>query len=186
MCLTLGTGIGGGLILDGVMCRGARGAAGELGHMVIDPRGHRCGCGRQGCLEAYVGTAEILRKGHRLLHRASTPLRAAVRQSGGRLSPQLLSEAARDGDPGARRLWKEIGQALGIGLANVVNLLNPDRIVVGGGVANAWRWFAPTMRKVVRKEAIGISARSARIVRARLGNRAGIVGAAVLVWDETG
>lgn len=185
VCLTLGTGVGGGLILNGALCRGASGAGGELGHMVIDPRGSRCGCGRRGCLEAHVGTAEILRKGRRLARRASTQLRASMRRSGGRLTPQLLSQAAQHGDAGARRLWQEIGQALGIGLANVVNLLNPDRMVIGGGIANAWRWFAPTMRQVVRDEAIDISARSVRIVRARLGNRAGIVGAAALVWDRT-
>ncbi|MBI3084011.1 MAG: ROK family protein [Candidatus Omnitrophica bacterium] len=186
VCLTLGTGVGGGLLFDGELYRGASGAAGELGHMAIDPRGRRCGCGARGCLEAQVGTAAILSLGRRAIRRGAGPLRTLARQANGRLTPALIAQAARQGDPAAREIWMEVGRSLGVGLANVINLLNPDRVVIGGGVSKAWGLFSPTLIETVRAQAMGISAGAARIVRARLGDRAGIVGAAVLVWQETG
>ncbi len=175
VCLTLGTGVGGGLMIEGRLFRGSSGTAGELGHMVIDPRGPRCGCGARGCLEAHVGTAAIVRLG-----------RAIPRQGIGPLTPEQITRAAERGNRRAQAVWARIGAQLGIGLANVVNLLNPDRIVIGGGVANAWRWFYPTMTHTMRAQALAVPASEVRVVRARLGNRAGIVGAAVLVWNELG
>ena len=175
VCLTLGTGVGGGLLFEGALYRGASGAAGELGHMVIDPTGPRCGCGARGCLEAHVGTAAILSLGRR-----------AIRQGARPLTPELIAHAAQHGNARARRVWVEVGRRLGIGLANLVNLLNPDRIIIGGGVANAWRFFYPTMMATMRSQAMDVPGRAVRVVRARLGNHAGIVGAAVLVWNETG
>jgi glucokinase len=186
VCVTLGTGVGGGLIFNGALHRGARGAAGEVGHMVIDPRGNRCGCGARGCLEAQVGTAAILRMGRRAIRRRAGPLRTLAAQARGRITPELVAHAARQGDAAARQIWVEVGRSLGSGLANVVNLLNPDRIVIGGGVANAWSLFYPTLIRRMRTQAMEASARAVQIVRARLGNHAGIVGAAVLVWQETG
>ncbi len=154
--------------------------------MVINPRGRRCGCGARGCLEAHVGTAAILSLGRRAIRHGAEPLRTLARQSGGRLTPALISEAAQRGDAAARELWTTIGRSLGIGLVNVVNLLNPDRIVIGGGVANAWRWFATSAIATVRTQAMAVPGRHVRIVRAQLGNHAGIVGGAVLVWNEIG
>jgi glucokinase len=183
--LTLGTGLGGGLIFNGALYRGSRGAAGEVGHMVIDPRGNRCGCGARGCLEAQVATAAILRMGRRAIRRGAGPLRTLSRRARGRLTPELVSQAARRGDAAARQIWREVGRSLGIGLGNVVNLLNPDRIVIGGGIANAWEWFYPSLITTVRAQAMEVSARSVQVVRARLGKSAGVVGAAVLVWHET-
>jgi glucokinase len=183
VCLTLGTGVGGGLVIGGRLYRGARGAAGEIGHMAIDAQGPRCGCGRRGCLEALVGTAAILRLGRGAMARSSR-LRALVRASHGRLMPRLIGRAARSGDPAARQVWVEIGRRLGVGLANLANLLNPECIVIGGGVSNNWTSFAPTMRKTLRAEAMDVPGRTVRVVRTALGDRAGIIGAAVLVWEE--
>lgn len=183
--MTLGTGVGGGLVFDGRLYRGCRGAAGELGHMVIDPRGRQCGCGRRGCLEAQIGTAAILSMGRQAIHRHAGLLRESVRRAGGRLTPELISRVAAKGDRHARAIWVEVGHRLGIGLTNLVNFLNPDRVVIGGGIGNAWRWFAPAALSTVRNEAMAVPAQAVRIVRARLGNAAGVVGAAVLVWDET-
>ena len=183
VCLTLGTGVGGGFILDGSLVRGASGAAGEAGHMVIDPRGPRCGCGARGCLEAHVGTAALLRMGRRALRMGAEPLGRLTRAAGGLLTPALLSRAARLGDARARRIWEEFGRRLGIGVANLANLLNPDRVVLGGGVAGAWPLFYPSLAGTVRAQAMEAAVRPMRIVRARLGNRAGIVGAAVLIWE---
>ena len=171
--VTLGTGVGGGLVIDGALVRGASGSAGEIGHTTVDPEGPRCPCGSRGCLEALVGTAAILRRA-----RQAMPHR-------GRLSPEALSQAARGGDRAARRIWRDVGVSLGIGLSNVINLLNPERIVLGGGVANAWPWFGPSLRATVRRRAFAVPRRACRIVRASLGERAGIIGGAVLVWDKT-
>ena len=184
VCVTLGTGVGGGLIFGGRLHHGVAGSAGEIGHMVIDPAGSRCGCGRRGCLEAHVGTAAILAMGTRAIRRGAGPLRTLARKAGGRLTPALISQAARHGDAAAKQIWVDVGRALGLGLSNIVNLLNPDRLVIGGGVANAWPHFAPTMMRTVRQEAMEVPARAVRIVRAHLARDAGIVGAAVLVWNE--
>lgn len=186
VCLTLGTGVGGGLIFNGELYRGAADAAGEIGHMVVDPRGRRCACGSRGCLEAQVGTAAILSMARRAIRQGAGPLRTLTRQSRGSLTPELVSRAARAGDGGARQIWIEIGRWLGRGVANLVNLLNPERVILGGGVANAWGLFAPTLTQTVRTQAMSVSARSVKIARAQLGNSAGIVGAAVLVWSACG
>ncbi len=182
--LTLGTGVGGGLVWDGRLINGPTGSAGEVGHMVIDFRGPRCGCGRRGCLEALVGTAAILRLGQALVRRGEGTLAARVRQAG-TLMPRVIGDAGRAGDAPARRLWDIIGRRLGIGVANLVNILNPDRIVIGGGVANNWSLFAPAMQRSLREEALPAPGRHVRVVRGRLGDRAGILGAAVLVWERS-
>ena len=166
VCLTLGTGVGGGLIIDGRLYRGRHGAAGEIGHMVIDPQGPRCGCGNRGCLEAHVGTAAILRMG-----KVATP--------------EQLSVAAKSGNRKALRVWKEFGRLLGIGVANLVNILDPDCVVIGGGVSNAWPYFAPSLQRTVRALAMDAALPGVRIVRATLGHQAGIVGSAVLMWDDS-
>ena len=164
VCLTLGTGVGGGLILGGGLYRGHSGAAGEIGHMAIDPQGPRCGCGARGCLEAYVGAAAICRMG-------------------GVGTPKQLSQAAQAGDRQALRVWREFGQLLGLGVASLINVLNPDRVVIGGGVSSAWRFFAPTLQRTVRTQAMAAALHNTQIVRAKLGDQAGIVGSAVLIWD---
>jgi glucokinase len=172
--LTLGTGVGGGLVLDGSLYRGVSGAAGELGHMVLDPHGPRCACGARGCLEAHVGAAAVVRMA-----------RQAHVAHHGRLTPERLAGLARRGDRAARAVWQQVGCLLGRGLAGVINLLNPDRIVVGGGVANAWPLFATTLQRTIHAEAMPVPARAVRVVRAQLGEQAGIIGAAVLVWGQT-
>ena len=172
--LTLGTGVGGGLVLNGSLYRGVSGAAGELGHTVLDLRGPRCACGARGCLEAHVQAAAIIRMA-----------RAANVACRGRLTPERLADLARRGNRQACAVWQQVGYLLGRGLAGVVNLLNPDRIVIGGGVANAWPLFAQALQRTIRAEAMPVSARSVRVVRAQLGEQAGIIGAAVLVWDKT-
>ena len=185
VCLTLGTGVGGGLVIDGKLYRGAAGAAGEIGHMVIDPHGRRCACGSRGCLEAQIGTAAVLEQARRAIRRKAGPLRSLAREAQGRLTPALVSQAARSGDAAARKIWADLGRSLGVGLANVANLLNPDRMVIGGGLSNAWGLFYPTLVETVRAQALAVSARAVRIVRAQLGNHAGVVGAAVLVWQRS-
>jgi glucokinase len=180
--LTLGTGIGGGLIIEGRLVHGASGSAGEIGHMLMDPRGPRCGCGRHGCLEALAGTAAILRLGRTAMRR-SPRLQRFVRAAG-RLEPRVLGDAGRAGDPAARAVWREIGRRLGEGLANVTNVLNPERIVIGGGVANNWSLFGPSLQATLARAALPAPAARVRVVRGRLGDEAGVIGSAMLVWER--
>ena len=182
--LTLGTGVGGGFVCDGALYRGVSGAAGELGHMIIRAQGWRCACGARGCLEAYVGTKGILRMTRQAVRKRPGVLRTMAHEAQGRLTPELVSRAAQRGDPAARAIWERVGASLGIGMVSVINAVNPDRIVIGGGVAKAWRFFAPAMTQTVRAQAMAIAQRAARIVRARLGAEAGVIGAAVLVWQH--
>jgi len=182
--ITLGTGVGGGLVVDGRPYRGSSGAAGEVGHMVIDPAGPRCHCGSRGCLEAHVAAGAIVRMGREALRHSHGPLRTIARQAHGRLTSQLIGRAARQGDPAARRIWAEVGRFLGIGLANLVNLLDPDRIVIGGGVANNWSLLYPALSRSLRAQAMPVPGRRLAVVRARLGDRAGMLGAAALILDR--
>jgi glucokinase len=184
--LTLGTGVGGGFVFNGLLYRGVGGSAGEVGHTVIDPDGPACGCGARGCLEAHIGTAAILRMGRGALTRSRGALRRLVAaEAQGRLTPKLLSQAARSGDAEARKVWQVFGRYLGLGLANLINVLNPDRIVIGGGVSGAWPLFAPAMRAAIDSQALEAPAREVRITQATLGNHAGILGAAVLLWSNS-
>lgn len=163
VCLTLGTGVGGGIIVDGSLYRGATDAAGEIGHVIIEPNGRSCACGGRGCLEAYVGNRRIVELG-----------------KGKFSSPRQISEAAGAGDRTALFIWEQVGTQLGIALASVVNLLNPEKIVIGGGIANAGELLLGVVRRTVKKRAMKGPADSVRIVKAALGENAGIAGAAVL------
>ena len=135
--VTLGTGVGGGLILDGKLYRGATGAAGELGHQVLRAGGALCGCGRRGCLEAYAGTRGIQRIARRLMRRPPSPL-----------TPKALADAAAANVPGAREIWNEVGTWLGLGLANAVLIFNPEAVLLLGGVARAGRLILDPIRRV--------------------------------------
>jgi glucokinase len=135
--VTLGTGVGGGLILDGKLYRGATGGAGELGHQIVRAGGELCRCGRRGCLEAYAGTYGIQRLARRLMRRPPSPL-----------TPKALSDAAGAGVPGAKRTWNEYGTWLGVGLSNAVMMFNPDAVILLGGVARAGALILDPVRRV--------------------------------------
>ncbi|MDE2140894.1 MAG: ROK family protein [Elusimicrobia bacterium] len=139
--VTLGTGVGGGLILNGRLHRGATGAAGEIGHQIVRAGGALCRCGRRGCLEAYAGTYGLQRIARRLMRRPPSPL-----------TPKALAEAARAGVPGAMKVWDEAGTWLGIGLSNAVLLFNPDAVLVLGGVARAGRLILDPVRRVFKAQ----------------------------------
>lgn len=134
--VTVSTGIGGGIVLDGRLYRGSDGAAGEIGHMVIRPAGPLCGCGNRGCLEAVASGTALARDGGAAILAGEAPVLARiVERHGGGISAELVARAASEGDEGASSLLRRAGEMLGIGLGNLVNLLNPDVIAVGGGVA---------------------------------------------------
>jgi glucokinase len=174
-CITLGTGVGGGIVIDGRLYRGATHTAGEIGHVPISIGGPKCNCGRRGCLEAYIGNSYVIK---RLAERLKKGQRSILK---GRIIPELITEAAKKGDRLAIEVWKEVAEYLSMGLVFVINVLNPDVIVIGGGMAKAGGFLFEPLTRHVRKAAMNMPAKKTRIVKATLGSDAGIIGAAELV-----
>lgn len=186
--LTVGTGIGGALLFNGALYRGARGAAGELGHMVVDVDGPPCqgNCPNHGCLESVASGTALAREALRVAR--STPdcgLGRAL-EAGRTITGPLVTELAHDGDTAARDVVALIGTRLGVGMANLVNMLNPDVVVVGGGVIGAGELLLAPAREVVAARALPPSREQARIVRAHFGSEAGMVGAGALALEGLG
>ncbi len=184
VCVTLGTGIGGGIVLDGVVQRGRWGMAGEFGHMVVVPDGRRCECGNRGCLEQYA-SGNVLGREARELALAQSPvtvqLMERVNGDVSALQGPLITEAARDGDATAIELFVEVGRWLGIGLANLAAALDPGMFVIGGGVSDAGELLLAPARESFRRTLTGRGFRPVpQIVKAALGPEAGLVGAADL------
>lgn len=172
-CLTVGTGVGGGLLFEGELYRGESMSAGELGHIPVEPEGLPCVCGNRGCLERYIGREGLVR-----LARIAMRGKRSVLTHVGELTPVAIADAARRGDGVARAVWEKAGYYLGLGMVGIVNLLNPDVIVVGGGIGNAGNLLLNPARRIVRQRALQVPARHVRIVRAALGEDAGVIGAA--------
>jgi glucokinase len=147
--ITMGTGIGGGLVVEGRLFAGSTGSAGEFGHMRIVPGGESCSCGSRGCLEAYAGRRAIIETAERLL---ASGRRSLLRPLSGRLDPSDICEAADKGDAVGREVWSRVGNALGMGISNLILLLNPDVVVIAGGVARAGRHFLKPLREYLRWE----------------------------------
>ncbi len=183
VCLTLGTGVGGGIIIEGNLYHGTSLTAGEIGHIVVDRDGPSCNCGNKGCLEALIGAKALVRRARMYLKGAKSGVLAQWVRSKMELTPRLLAKAADKGDKIALRVWNEAAEYLGIVLAGVVNLLNPDVIVVGGGISEVGDFFLRKVRSVVHARAMSVPARDVKIVRTGLGNLAGVVGAASLVFQ---
>lgn len=174
ICVTLGTGVGGGLIIDGKIYRGATLAAGEIGHMSIDYRGRPGPYGNFGGLEEYIGNQQIAERAHERYRAAGQEVSVED------CNPRKLAERANAGDAIAKQMWEDLGDELGAALANVVWIINPDTIVIGGGVAAAGDLiFEPTIRSL-RSRTSGVIHSSLRILPAALGNDAGIIGSAAL------
>ncbi|MCW2279046.1 ROK family protein [Heliophilum fasciatum] len=177
--ITVGTGIGCGLILDGRLHRGISGAAGEFGHVCVEPEGWRCTCGRQGCLETRAGIGGIVRTAHDLLAHSD---RGSVMR-GQELNPKLIFALAARGDALAAAVVEKTAFYLGWSLANLINLLNPERIIIGGGVAAAGEVLLTPLREVVKQMAWPASVADCALVPAELGNQAGMMGAAGAVFQ---
>ena len=177
--LTLGTGVGGGLIVGGKLVHGQSGMAGELGHVTVNPDGPRCDCGAKGCLESYASASGLRGLIERRLGVApGAPLPASIVDSDGNFSVRGLSAEARRGDRLALEAFATAGHYLGIAIAGFLNIFNPELVVIGGGVAGALRYMRKTMIAQVRERAFTAIASQAKIVRAALGPRGGVVGAA--------
>jgi len=195
MCMyTLGTGVGGGLVLNGRLWHGMTGMAGELGHFNIFPDGHPCGCGSRGCLEQYASATAVVRMAHEAIERkeASQEL-ARLERDPVQFTSRSIYNLAVQGDESARRIFANVGRALGIGIGAMVNALNLPMYVIGGGVASAWDAFAPAMFEEMkfRSSIYALTSpdrkefsQSTLITRALLGSDAGLYGAARLPMLE--
>lgn len=182
VCVTMGTGIGGGIILGGKIYRGMNFAAGEIGHMTINENGPICVCGGRGCAERYMGNRYILEEIIKKLRRgAKSSITEQIRGKYSNLTLEMVTKAARNKDVFSLLIWQEVGKHMGAVLADVVNLLNPEVIVIGGGVANAGTLILEPIRKVVKERAFQVSCRNLKIVPSKFGDKAGIIGAAYLV-----
>lgn len=184
--ITLGTGIGAGLIINGQIYRGAAGFAGEFGHMTIDPEGIECACGNIGCLETIASGPNIVRRTRERLYRdrTSSLSRLAIPRDR-EFTAEDIARAAREGDEMAQVMMERTGMFLGIALAAVVNLLNVEMVVMGGGVMDAGDLILKPTIKETRRRAFPPSFNSCEIVIAKLGATAGMIGAALMARDQS-
>lgn len=180
--MTLGTGVGGGIVVDGAILHGAEGMAGEVGHMVINPEGPPCGCGGKGCLEVYASGAGIKRMALEAIEKGGGE--GILKQSGGdpqKVTSEKVFEAAQLGDLKARDIFNEMGRFLGLGLVNLIHLFNPEKIVIGGKVSRAWDHFIKSTMETVKGRAMKGPREKVEVVRALYGDDAGMLGAACSV-----
>ena len=180
ICITVGTGVGSGIVLNGQLVRGASLTAGEIGHVVVERNNGRiCGCGSTGCLEAYASGPSIVQMAKEyMMGGKSTKFKEIA--AGNEVTPFMVFEAAKQGDAVAKRIFTIAGEYLGIALVSVVNLLNPEKIIVGGGVGQAGDLLLDPVRKLIKERCIALSAQAVQIVQAELGESAGVVGASML------
>jgi glucokinase len=185
--LTLGTGIGGGIIADGKLYLGAVGGAGELGHMTIDVNGPKCGCGNTGCLETLASGSAIEKS---IIERMKWGEKSSLADMAGgesnKITAEEIGKAARNGDKLALDVIGRAAYYLGIGMVNIVNIFNPELVIIGGGMVDLGEMIIGQGRKMVAERTFSISARAVHIVTAKLGNEAGIYGAAAFALDNAG
>lgn len=162
--LTLGTGVGGGIFLNGKLFTGRSGAAGELGLITLNPDGYPCRSGNQGSLEQYASIGSIIRRTGK--------------------EPAVMGQLAQAGDSEALKFWQDYGKLLGAGLAGLIYVLTPEAIIIGGGISASSQFFIPSMLKEVEKRVVSPSRLGLKLLTASLGNNAGMLGAAKLVWQE--
>jgi glucokinase len=181
LCLTLGTGIGGGIILDSKLFHGSNFAGAEFGHMTICHNGRRCNCGGVGCLEMYASAPAMVKDTRRLLKKdRSSTIHKLIKGDPEKLTTKILFEAEKRGDFLASKVINKTCEYLGSGIASAVNLLNPQVVVIGGGVSKGGQGFIRRIEKEVKKRAFPSATKNLKVVRAKLGNDAGFIGAAIL------
>jgi len=181
LCLTLGTGIGGGIILGGELFHGSSFAGAEFGHMTINHRGRKCNCGGIGCLEMYASAPAMVRDAKRLLRNDRKSLiHKLTRGDSSTLTTEVIFQAEKKGDATASRVVNRACEYLGAGIASAVNLVNPQVVVIGGGVSQGGLGFIRRIENEVKKRAFPSATKKLKVVKAKLGNDAGFIGAATL------
>ena len=179
--VTLGTGVGGGIVLGGKLYTGENDIAGEIGHMVVEYGGAPCNCGRRGCLETYASATGMIRLAREALeHDTDSVLHARIAANGGALDARMICDARDAGDALAGAVFESYVGYLACGLNNIVNVLQPQRIVLGGGVAGYGEKLLAPLRERVTRELMPADCPQGEVVLAQLGNDAGIIGAAML------
>ena len=189
VCMFVGTGIGGGIVANGRMYTGATGSAGELGHTVVDYRGPSCRCGNWGCLEAHAGGWAIALRAQQAVAtdpEAGKAMLALAQDDPEALTAATVSEAAHQGDPLAQRLVAEVGEALGAGVASVVNAFNPSLVIMGGSVIEGLPELMGMVKESVQRRALPSARDAVEVVKAQLGNHAVVVGAALMARQRLG
>lgn len=185
ICVTLGTGIGGGIILNGKLYRGATGSAGEIGHMTLYPEGVPCNCGNQGCLERYIGAKALAEAARRAIETGqATLMTKLVNGDASQITPLIINEAARKGDRLALQLFEQAGERLGVGLASVVNLLNPDWLVLAGGLSRAGRLLVDPLRRTLLKRSFPAPGKAVKLLVSRRDRDLGILGAGLIAHER--
>jgi len=181
VCATVGTGVGGGVIIDGRVVHGFSSSAGELGHMTIDVDGPRCACGNYGCIESFCSTRAIVARTKSRLNNGLTEIFSEVLEGSiENLTIKKLFTAAKKGDSVALSVVSDTARYLGAGLAGVVNLLNPQVVVIGGGVADGGAGFIETVAEEIKRRAFSSAVEKLTVTKAALGNDAGFMGAGLL------
>ncbi|MFN0084925.1 MAG: ROK family protein [Blastocatellia bacterium] len=179
-CYTLGTGIGGGLVINNRLHLGIGGSAGELGHVTIDMHGPKCGCGANGCVEAYASGPAIAAMGMKaVVQGATTRIAELCENDLNRITPELICQAAVDGDSIAKDIYEQAGYYIGVAVASIVTAINPRRVVMGGGVAAAGEVILDPIRRTVQTRVCLTDLKHVQVVLAELGNTAGLIGAAM-------
>ena len=181
ICITVGTGIGSGIVLNGKLIRGASNAAGEIGHIKMDMTGGPlCGCGDYGCFEAYASGPAIVTMAKEYISGGKSAKYKEM-ATDGIITPYIVAQAALQGDPVSIQIFKQMGKIIGTGLASVVNLLNPEKIIIGGGVADAGEILLEPIRQTILDRAMPIQGNTVKVVPAQLANSAGVIGASLLI-----
>lgn len=181
--LTISTGIGGGIIIDGRLYRGKSGAAGELGHIVLDMNGPLCGCGARGCVESLASGTAIAREAQQLIAAGQAPVLSRLAQEEGEVTAETVYKAALEGEEISGRLLKQAGVYLGTALASYLSIFEPDTIVLGGGVMNVGDWILVPARETMQSLARPIALKGLRLLTAELGNRSGALGMLALLKE---
>lgn len=183
--LTVSTGIGGGVIIEGKLYHGANDNAGEIGHMTINPDGPLCGCGNRGCLEAHASGTSIARYAKEILkgYKGKTLILEFSENNIEKVTAEIVFKSAKAGDRLAEKIVNKTSEYLGIGVANVINIFNPEKVVLGGGVTKAGEMLFKIVRKVAKERAMSSLFKAVKIVPAKLKGDVGIIGAATLVLE---
>ena len=181
ICITVGTGIGSGIVLNGKLVRGASNAAGEIGHIKMDMTGGPlCGCGDYGCFEAYASGPAIVTMAKEYISGGKSAKYKEM-ATDGIISPYIVAQAALQGDSVSIQIFKQMGKIIGLGLSSVINLLNPEKIIIGGGVADAGDILLEPIKQTIKERTMPIQASAVEIVPAQLANTAGVIGASLLI-----
>lgn len=185
LCLiTLGTGVGGGLICHGRIWHGFLGMAGELGHITVAENGVRCGCGNIGCLETETSATAVARKAKQAMEEGRSPALSRASEPGQPLTAEAVCRCAEAGDPACREIYESLGRTLGIGVAGLVNALNLPLYVIGGGVAEAWGQFSPALFEELRRRSYVFAEGRTRVEKSPLRGEGGLLGAAYLALQR--